>query len=322
MRTGNGGQWGRCVFGLMALLACSDFRGPAQTDEPPLGPCIPNCGGAVCGEDGCGGVCGTCPHQASCEAGVCVMPVEVCDGGPCVPPSPGCDGGSCDAGCEPLPHGLVTIQFDDGRAAQYTLARQPLLDHGMKASLFFITQNIEQQWTGYLTLAQAQALAADGHEIGSHTVSHENLTQLTTEQIEEELTASKQWLETNFGVAVEHMASPFGAYDERVVDAANRHYQSHGTVETGLNFPGADLFRLKRYTVTASMTPAQIHTLVQQARSSRGWLILLFHDFSSGTPANAYTYAVSDFVTVLDELAASGLEVVTTQQGVARVRCR
>ncbi len=40
------------------------------------GACTPNCTGKVCGDDGCGGSCGTCPAGQTCHAGQCVPNVE------------------------------------------------------------------------------------------------------------------------------------------------------------------------------------------------------------------------------------------------------
>lgn len=34
-------------------------------------PCTPDCGGRLCGDDGCGGSCGTCPSWESCQGGGC-----------------------------------------------------------------------------------------------------------------------------------------------------------------------------------------------------------------------------------------------------------
>jgi hypothetical protein len=34
-------------------------------------PCVPSCGGKVCGPDSCGGVCGTCPAGQTCQEGAC-----------------------------------------------------------------------------------------------------------------------------------------------------------------------------------------------------------------------------------------------------------
>ncbi|MFB6491369.1 MAG: polysaccharide deacetylase family protein [Thermoproteus sp. AZ2] len=72
----------------------------------------------------------------------------------------------------------------------------------------------------------AQGLAAVGrdnlrgiakaHEIGSHTVSHADLTKLPDDRIMEELTNSKRALEEAAGVDVTSFAYPYGKYDERV----------------------------------------------------------------------------------------------------------
>lgn len=46
-----------------------------STDRPTAGAgcdCAPSCGPNVCGDDGCGGVCGTCPDGSTCDGGQCV----------------------------------------------------------------------------------------------------------------------------------------------------------------------------------------------------------------------------------------------------------
>ena len=39
--------------------------------------CTPSCTGAVCGDDGCGGSCGTCAGTDVCAGGACVPPLDV-----------------------------------------------------------------------------------------------------------------------------------------------------------------------------------------------------------------------------------------------------
>jgi len=46
--------------------------------------CVPACDGKACGDDGCGGSCGTCPEHHACDAGACAY-------------VPWCGDGSCDA---------------------------------------------------------------------------------------------------------------------------------------------------------------------------------------------------------------------------------
>ena len=64
----------------------------------PLGSCTPSCSGKECGPNGCGGSCGTCPGNETCEDGVCESCVPQCSGKSCG--ADGCGGqcGSCPSG--------------------------------------------------------------------------------------------------------------------------------------------------------------------------------------------------------------------------------
>ena len=59
--------------------------------------CVADCDGKECGNDGCGGTCGTCNGQDACKNGVCVCQ-PACDGKEC-----GADG--CGDDCGPCPDG-------------------------------------------------------------------------------------------------------------------------------------------------------------------------------------------------------------------------
>lgn len=61
--------------------------------------CTPQCGGRVCGNDGCGGLCGTCAGNASCNGGTCVVGACQPHCGSRICGSDGCSGtcGSCGA---------------------------------------------------------------------------------------------------------------------------------------------------------------------------------------------------------------------------------
>jgi hypothetical protein len=68
--------------------------GNNQPPPPPRTPgCTPNCTGKTCGDDGCGGTCGTCPGvQDVCQNGHCI----------CVPqcaPANACGGNGCNGSC-------------------------------------------------------------------------------------------------------------------------------------------------------------------------------------------------------------------------------
>jgi len=72
------------------------------------GPCVPACAGKSCGPDGCGGECGTCPANHYCAVqGVCVC-LPQCAGKECGPDACGGSCGTCQAG----------FQCDQGKCKQ------------------------------------------------------------------------------------------------------------------------------------------------------------------------------------------------------------
>lgn len=71
------------------------------------GTCVPDCSGKQCGDDGCGGTCGTCPAGEHCSSGACVPDcVPNCEGREC-----GDDG--CGGVCGFCPQGKVCGAWDD-----------------------------------------------------------------------------------------------------------------------------------------------------------------------------------------------------------------
>lgn len=64
--------------------------------------CTKRCTGKTCGPDGCGGSCGSCPGDKTCQNGACACPpgeIDACGADICVPPNAQCcTNDQCDAG--------------------------------------------------------------------------------------------------------------------------------------------------------------------------------------------------------------------------------
>lgn len=87
-----------CTDDGLRFGACSG----CQTAPPPDVPCARNCAGRACGDDGCGGQCGTCGRGQMCSGGACVAGpdacVPLCSGRACGPDSCGGSCGDCGGG--------------------------------------------------------------------------------------------------------------------------------------------------------------------------------------------------------------------------------
>ncbi len=91
-------------------------------------------------------------------------------------------------------------------------------------------------------------LAARGIEIGSHSVSHRHLPELTERELRQELVDSRDAIEAEVGRPCRLLAYPYGDNDARVRAAARRAgYLAAYTLRDG--WPRADRFALPRVDV-------------------------------------------------------------------------
>src|SRR6185437_802374 len=124
---------------------------------------------------------------------------------------------------------------------------------------YIISGNLTQQPT-YMTAAQVRALKAAGMEVGSHTVTHPDLTTLTATQLTAQLKNSQTRLQSVLGgTAVTDFAAPYGTYNNATIAAAQKYYRSYRTTDPGYNSKDdTDVYRLRVQNIISTTTPAQV----------------------------------------------------------------
>jgi peptidoglycan/xylan/chitin deacetylase (PgdA/CDA1 family) len=124
-----------------------------------------------------------------------------------------------------LPKRSVIITFDDAYEDLYTYAFPILKDLGMKAVVFVvgdptINTNIWDEEYGdnfkLLSVQQILELHMAGFEIGSHTLTHPNLTSMPKEKAWEEIVRSRMQLEILLNSPVKSFSYPYGIVDEAI----------------------------------------------------------------------------------------------------------
>lgn len=116
-----------------------------------------------------------------------------------------------------LPGKPVILTFDDGYEDFFTAALPVLLSHDFKAVAYVVSGFVDQP--GYMTGAQIRKADRAGIEIGSHTVSHVDLTKQSAGALGFQVTASKQALEQLLGHPVLSFCYPSGKFNGAVVAA-------------------------------------------------------------------------------------------------------
>jgi peptidoglycan/xylan/chitin deacetylase (PgdA/CDA1 family) len=106
-----------------------------------------------------------------------------------------------------LPTHPIIISFDDGYKDNYTDAFPVLQRHHFVAEINIITGMIGGS---YLTWDQIRQMAADGIEIGSHTIHHISLADVAPQTAIKELHDSKATLEQQLSTPIQFFCYPAG----------------------------------------------------------------------------------------------------------------
>jgi peptidoglycan/xylan/chitin deacetylase (PgdA/CDA1 family) len=119
-----------------------------------------------------------------------------------------------------LPARPVVITFDDGYEDTYTRAFPVMEKYGLKGAVYIVTSTVGVG--EFIRLEQLRDLAEHGWEIGTHTLTHTDLTQ-HHERISIELSQSRQILEEWLESPILTVAYPYGRVDEYVLNRTRRY---------------------------------------------------------------------------------------------------
>jgi len=122
--------------------------------------------------------------------------------------------------------GVAALTFDDGFQNWLTEA-VPLLERLGVRGTFYVSPgwfgaqhiNVEGEGGRLLDAQGVRTLVGAGMEVGSHSMSHQDLRKLENGELAAELRDSKTALEGITGSPCRTFAYPYGLYDERVTQA-------------------------------------------------------------------------------------------------------
>ncbi len=166
----------------------------------------------------------------------------------------------------------VALTFDDGYA-NFSESALPVLEElGLPATVFVVS-GLCGQWADWhvrsgiprqrlMDWVVLRSLPSRLISLGSHTVSHPNLTRLTSERLAAELRDSRSEIEQRSGRAVTAVAYPYGSVNESVRAAAQTEYglaagtrlRYAGAASDVMDLPRVDSYYLRRLSVFDKIT--------------------------------------------------------------------
>lgn len=130
---------------------------------------------------------------------------------------------------EPSDSKRFAVTFDDAYKTVFEHAYPALKNRGMTATVFVVADQIggTNEWDcrigdqleELMTADQLKEMAANGFEIGAHTLTHAHLPDLDDDQLVREIRDSKSRIEDALGLEVTSFSYPYGEYDDRALKA-------------------------------------------------------------------------------------------------------
>lgn len=211
----------------------------------------------------------------------------------------------------------VSLTFDDGQASHATT--WPLLQaRGMRGT-FYINSGLVGSSSYYMNWSQIHDIGAAGNEIGGHTLTHADLTSVSTSTATQEVCNDRQALIAQGFAPVVSFAYPYAAYNptaEQVVQ--NCGYVSargvggvvSGNICNGCPYaetvPPQDAFALQTpESADSSTSLALLQSYVTQAEThGGGWVVLSFHGICTNSCTGSNSFSTTLFTQFLDWLQA------------------
>jgi peptidoglycan/xylan/chitin deacetylase (PgdA/CDA1 family) len=173
------------------------------------------------------------------------------------------------------------VTFDDGYLSVYESAYPVLKAKGVSATLFIVAETVGglnewdrragDQTEKMMTADQIREMASAGFEIGSHTLSHPFLTELSDDALRLELADSRKKLEDIIGQQVVSFSYPYGDLDRRVSDAAaDAGYRYAATTKLGVVTESANPFEIPRINVRWNTVSYLLMRKINRARRASG----------------------------------------------------
>lgn len=163
-----------------------------------------------------------------------------------------------------LPEKPVILTFDDGYLDVYENAFPLLRARNMTATLFVVTDFIDEQRPGYLTWDMAREMLAAGLSIESHGRNHISLKNKDADYLVWQALGSLETIQYELGVRPRFISYPAGEYDQQTIDLfKSANYWAGLTTIQGATHHSDDLFQIHRVRVRGVTQPAELIRLLQ-----------------------------------------------------------
>lgn len=181
----------------------------------------------------------------------------------------------------------LSLTFDDGLNSQLVNAT-PLMDIlDIDGTFFITTNNVGIPYGG--TWEEWQNAVINGHEIGSHTITHPDLTSCNETSLWEEIVLSRRIIEENLTrMKCETFSYPMGLFNDSIRELVTNNYIGARMDRHNITGPPApvptspgDLYSVVPVNFGSGTGLSEMSGLVDMIIKDGGWLVEMIHGVGS-----------------------------------------
>ncbi|MDC3250238.1 polysaccharide deacetylase family protein [bacterium] len=126
--------------------------------------------------------------------------------------------------------GAYSLSFDDGFLSHYEIVFPLLTKYGFKGTFYIVTNSLVEKDQPYVwrtgSWPQFEEILKAGHEIGSHTVTHPDLTKINKDSMQREIIESKQSIINHLKVEPKSFSYPYTTFNKEVLAEISKHHNT------------------------------------------------------------------------------------------------
>ncbi len=216
--------------------------------------------------------------------------------------------------------GMVTLSFDDAWTSQYVNALPTLESAGLRGTFYILTQPVQGGWSSYMTPNQVKDIASRGHDIEGHTVTHTDLTTLSTTRLDREIRDSRVYLQNLTGKPITSLAYPYGSHNTNVINRTKAAGYTSArsadpTTQYGFNTQTTSRFTINSFSPNTNVSMTQMKSAIDKAKNEKLWFVLSIHEVKVN--GDLYAITPAQFSELVAYIKSSGIKVVTMAEGAA-----
>lgn len=177
---------------------------------------------------------------------------------------------------------FISFTFDDFPRTAYTTGGAILKSLGIRGTYYVAMglMNTSNELGEQFRLEDLHAVAADGHELATHTFSHHSSRAVSVGTFQEDVRRGREAVREIAGLAPSgNFAYPYGEATFAAKPAVGKDMTSCRGIYGGWNGPLVDLNLLKANSLYGGLDRLEtVEQLVVENEKQKGWLIFYTHD--------------------------------------------